>query len=54
MVVLSRLYFLFNLLLATMAFLKALFIKGLLLYLRYYCFKGEKFPEVKLKVVSSC
>ena len=52
MVVLSKLYLLFNLDLVIMAFLKILFMKGLLLYLRYFCFKGANFSRVKLKVVS--
>ena len=41
MVVLSRFYLLFNLDLVIMVFLKVIFIKGLLIYLRYYCFKGS-------------
>ena len=49
MVVLSMLYLLFKLDLVIMAFL---FMKGLLLYLRYFCFKGANFSRVKLKVVS--
>ena len=52
MVVLSKLHLLFNLDLVIMAFLKVLFMKGLLLYLRYFCFKGADFLRVKLKVVS--
>ena len=53
MVVLSKLFFLFNLDLIIMAFLKFLFMKGLLLYLRYFCFKGANLSRVKLKVVSN-
>ena len=52
MVVLSKLYLLFHLDLVIMAFLKVLFMKGLLLYLRYFCFKGANFSRVTLKVVS--
>ena len=35
-----------------MAFPKVSFMNGLLLYLRYICFKGANFSRVKLKVVS--
>ena len=35
-----------------MAFTKVQFMKGLVLYLRYFCFKGANFLRVKLKVVS--
>ena len=52
MVVLSKSYLLFNLDLVIMAFLKVLLMKGLLLYLRYFCSKGSNFSRVKLKVVS--
>ena len=48
----SKLHLLFNLELVIMAFLKVLFMKGLLLYLRYFCFKGANFSRVKLKAVS--
>ena len=43
------LYLLFNLDLVIMVFL---LMKGLLLYLRYFYFKGANFPRVKLRVVS--
>ena len=42
----------FDIDLVIMAFLKVLFIKGLLLYLRHFYFKGTNFSRVKLKVVS--
>ena len=34
-----------------LSFFKILLIKRLLLYLRYFCFKGADFSRVKLKVV---
>ena len=52
MVVLSKLYLLFNLGLFIIAFLKVLFMKGPLLYLIYFCFKGAHFSRVKLKLDS--
>ena len=52
MVVQSKFYLLFNLDLVIMAFLKVLFMKGLLLYQIYFWFKGAHFSRVKLKVVS--
>ena len=52
MVVLFKLYLLCNLVLVIMAFLKIIFMKRLLLYLKYFCFKGANFSRVKLKVVS--
>ena len=47
MVVLSKFYLLFNI----MAFVKVLFMKGLLSHLRYFCFEGANFSRVKLRVV---
>ena len=38
MIILSKLHLLFNLDLVIMAFRKVLFMKGVLLYLRYFCF----------------
>ena len=47
MVVLSNLHLLFDLDLVIMALLKVLFMKGLLLYLTYFCFKGANFSRAK-------
>ena len=49
--VLSRFYLLFNFDLVIMAFLNVLFMKGLLLYLIYFCFSGASFSRAELKVV---
>ena len=48
---LSRFYLLFNFDLVIMAFLNVLFMKGLLLYLIYFCFSGASFSRAELKVV---